>query len=52
MNFLDGLIVKIAKRLIGVVLAIGTGLVYLQFLGLAIGISLFFVAAKVVLFGV
>lgn len=34
MNFLDALIVKIAKRVLGAVMAIGAGLVYLQFVAL------------------
>lgn len=52
MNFLDALIVKIAKRVLGAVMAIGAGLVYLQFVVLAflfamvsaLGVSMFLVA--------
>lgn len=59
MDFLDNLIVKIAKHVLGAVMAIGTGLVYLQFLGLlflfvmagTVGFSVFLAAVLAALFG-
>lgn len=42
MNFLDGLIVWIAKRVLGAVMAIGTALVYLQFIAIVIVLVVLF----------
>ncbi|ERZ10198.1 TPA: hypothetical protein NI803_004639 [Pseudomonas aeruginosa] len=40
MKFLDDLIVSIAKRTIRCIFAVGTGLVYAQFLGLAFALAM------------
>ncbi|AIV73588.1 hypothetical protein ACPTFP_28925 [Pseudomonas aeruginosa] len=59
MKFLDDLIVSIATRIIRGIFAVGTGLVYVQFVGLAfvlamfgtVGFAVLVAAFKTALFG-
>lgn len=59
MKFLDDLIVRIATRTIRGIFAVGTGLVYVQFVGLAfllamfgtVFFAVFLAAVKVAMFG-
>lgn len=50
MKYLDDLIVWIAKRVLGAVMAIGTGLVYLQFIAIVVVLVVLLGSLGVVLF--